>query len=44
MDRKAAFSLIHDSADSTEADNSAETDKLDSDWDEAVDFSKYPPI
>lgn len=44
MDRKTAFSLILDSADSTESDNSAGTDKLDSDGDEAVDFSKYPPM
>lgn len=44
MDRKAAFSLIHDAVDSTETDNSAETDKLESEWDEAVAFSKSPPL
>lgn len=27
-----------------QSDNSAEADKLDSGGDEAVDFSKYPPI
>lgn len=45
MEGEAAFSLIHDSADSTEDQIILqETDKLDSDWDEAVDVSKYPRI
>lgn len=40
---KAALCLIRDSADSPEKKIiPRETDKPDSDWDEAVDFSKYP--
>ena len=43
--KKSAFCLTHDSADSTENQIILQkTDKLDSDWDEAVEFSKYPQI
>lgn len=41
----AAFCLIHDSADSTQNQIILQkTDKLDSDWDETMEFSKYPQI
>lgn len=45
MEGKAAFCLIHDSADSPEKEIIPQkTDKPRSDRDEAVDFSKYPQI
>ena len=45
MGKKSAFCLTHDLADSTKNQIILQkTDKLGSDWDEDVEFSKYPQI